>query len=126
MTSVILRTRRPAGLGASRSLDRAGRNLAFRTIICRVKCTVTVTWSVPDLTSARFYPDFASTKKCPLVLLGPKRPALLVDGEEKPFDPTKFSACIAAAPGYSMGFDAAVRAQSLADAVLFLQRSLRP
>jgi dienelactone hydrolase len=83
-------------------------------------------WTVPDLPSARFYPDFVSTKKCPLILLGRKQTALLVDGEAKPFDPTAFAACVAAAPGYSMGFDAAVRAQSIADAVRFLQRSLRP
>jgi dienelactone hydrolase len=80
-------------------------------------------WTVPDLTSARFYPNFVSTKKCPLILLGPKRPALLIDGEAKLFDPAAFGACMAAAPGYSMGFDAAVRAQSITDAVLFLQRS---
>jgi dienelactone hydrolase len=83
-------------------------------------------WTVPDLTTARFYPDFVSTKKCPLILLGPKRPASLIDGEAKPFDPAAFGACVAAAPGYSMGFDAAVRAQSIADTVSFLQRSLRP
>jgi len=50
--------------------------------------------------------------------------ALLIDGEAKPFDPAAFDACVAAAPGYSMGFDAAVRAQSITDAVRFLQRSL--
>jgi dienelactone hydrolase len=83
-------------------------------------------WTVPDQPTARFYPDFVSTKKCPLILLGPKRPALLVDGEPKPFDPAVFGACVAAAPGYWMGFDAAVRAQSITDAVRFLQRSLRP
>jgi dienelactone hydrolase len=79
-------------------------------------------WTVPDQPTARFYPDLVSTKKCPLILFGPKRPALLVDGEAKPFDPATFGACIAAAPGYSMGFDAAVRAQSIADTVRFLQR----
>jgi dienelactone hydrolase len=83
-------------------------------------------WTVPDLTTARFYPDLVSTKKCPLILLGPKRPALLIDGEAKPFDSAAFGACIAAAPGYSMGFDAAVRARSIADTVFFLQQSLRP
>jgi hypothetical protein len=67
-------------------------------------------WTVPDLTIARFYPDLVSTKKCPLILLKLKRPALLIDGEAKPFDPAAFGACVAAAPGYSMGFDAAVRA----------------
>jgi dienelactone hydrolase len=83
-------------------------------------------WTVPDLTTARFYPDYVSTKKCPLILLGPKRPALLIDGKAKPFDPAAFGACMAAAPGYSMGFDAAVRAQSISDAVRFLRRNLRP
>ena len=83
-------------------------------------------WTFPDAATARFYPDFVSTKKCPLILLGPKRPALLIDGEARPFDPVAFDGCIAAAPGYSMGFDAAVRAQSINDAVRFLQRILRP
>jgi dienelactone hydrolase len=82
-------------------------------------------WTVPDLGSARFYPDFVSTKKCPLILLGPKQPAVLVDGKAEPFDPAAFGSCVAAAPGYSMGFDAAVRAQSINDATRFLQRILR-
>ena len=30
-------------------------------------------WTAPDLPSARFYPDFVSTKKCPLILLGARR-----------------------------------------------------
>jgi hypothetical protein len=75
---------------------------------------------------ARFHPDLVSTKKCPLILFGPKRPAVLVDGEAKPFDPAVFGACVAAAPGYWMGFDAALRAQSITDAVRFLQRRLQP
>jgi len=82
-------------------------------------------WTVSDLPAARFYPDLVSTKKCPLFLLGPKQPALLIDGEAKPLDPAAFGACVAAAPGYSMGFDRAVRAQSIADAIRFLQQSLR-
>jgi dienelactone hydrolase len=80
-------------------------------------------WTVPDLGSARFYPDYVSTKKCPLILLGPQRPGVLIDGEVKPFDPAAFDMCVAAAPGYSMGFDPAVRAQSINDAVRFLQRN---
>jgi dienelactone hydrolase len=83
-------------------------------------------WTVPDQPTARFYPDYVSTKKCPLILLGPKQPALLIDGEAKPFDPAAFGACVAAAPGYSTGFDPAVRAQSITDAIRFLQRSLGP
>jgi dienelactone hydrolase len=79
-------------------------------------------WTVPDQPTARFYPDFVSTKKCPLILLGPKRTALLIDGEAKPFAPATFGACIAAAPGYSRGFEAAVRAQSFAGTVRLRHR----
>ena len=81
-------------------------------------------WTVPDLTSARFYPENVSTKKCPLILLGPGRPALLVDGQTKPFDPDSVGACMAKAPGYSMAFDAAVVAKSEAESIGFLQRHL--
>jgi dienelactone hydrolase len=83
-------------------------------------------WTVSDLATARFYADFVSTKECPLILLGPKQPALLIDGAPKPFDPAAFGACVVAAPGYWMGFDEAVRAQSITDTVRFLQRSLKP
>jgi dienelactone hydrolase len=83
-------------------------------------------WTVADLGPARFYKNYVSTKNCPLILLGSKQPGLLINGEVKPFDPTAFGACVAAAPGYSMGFDPAVRAQSLADTILFLEHSLKP
>jgi dienelactone hydrolase len=83
-------------------------------------------WTVPSLVTLRFYPEYVSTKKCPVILLGPNRPALLVDGQAKPFDPSSFGACIGEAPGYSMAYDAAVRAQSIIDAVRFLQRNLQP
>ena len=83
-------------------------------------------WTVPDLVTARFYPEFVSTKKCPLILLGPNRPAFLIDGQAKPFDQDVFGTCMRDAPGYSMGFDAAIRTQSIADAVRFLQRNLQP
>jgi dienelactone hydrolase len=84
-------------------------------------------WTVPSLTTLRFYAEYASTKKCPVILIGPATPVLLVDGQTKPFDPNNFSsACMAEAPGYSMVYDAAVRAKSVADAMGFLQRHLRP
>lgn len=83
-------------------------------------------WTAPSLGSGRFYPDLVSTKKCPLILLGPKQPGVLVNGKVEPFDPAAFGTCVAAAPGYSMGFDAAVRAQSINDAVRFFQRVLQP
>jgi dienelactone hydrolase len=83
-------------------------------------------WTVPNLVTARFYPELVSAKKCPLILLGPNQLMFLIDGQAKPFDPGFFGACLKEARGYSMGFDAAVRAQSIADAVQFLQRNLRP
>jgi dienelactone hydrolase len=83
-------------------------------------------WTFPDQPTARFYPELVSAKKCPLILLGPNRVMLLIDEQAKPFDPDFFGACMKEAPGYSMGFDAAVRAQSIADAVRFLQRNLQP
>jgi hypothetical protein len=81
---------------------------------------------VPNLTTVRFYPEYASTKKCPLILLGPNRPALLIDGTAKPFAANLFGTCIGEGPGYTMAFDAAARAQSMADATRFLQRHLQP
>jgi dienelactone hydrolase len=82
-------------------------------------------WTVPSSIPPRFSPEYISTKKCPLILLGPNRPMFLIDGQEKPFDPSAFAACVAEAPGYSTGFDAAVRAQSISDAVRFLRRNLQ-
>jgi len=84
-------------------------------------------WTASNLTTLRFYPELISTKKCPVLLLASNRPpALLIDGQAKPFEPGSLGKCMAEAPGYSMGFDEAVRARSLADAVRFLQRNLQP
>lgn len=82
-------------------------------------------WTVAGV-PRRFYPDYVSTKKCPVILLGTNRVDSLVEGQAKPFDPLAFGACLRAAPGYSMGYDAAVRIQSIADAERFLQRTLQP
>jgi dienelactone hydrolase len=81
-------------------------------------------WTVPSLVTLRFYPEYPSSKKCPLMLLGRGRPMLLVDGEAKPFDPADFRACVSEAPGYSMVYDAAVRTKSGVEAMGFLQRNL--
>jgi dienelactone hydrolase len=83
-------------------------------------------WTVPSLATARLYSEYVSTKNCPLVLLGANRPVFLINGQTSPFDSSSFAACVAEAPGYTMGFNAAVRAQSITDAVGFLQRNLRP
>ena len=78
----------------------------------------------PGLTPLRFYPEYPSTKQCPLILLGSGRPVRLIDGETKPFDPDSQGACIAKAPGYSMVYDAAVRTQSSDESIGFLKQQL--
>ena len=82
-------------------------------------------WTVPDLATVRFYPELRQHEKMSGYSARAKPAVLLVDGQTKPFDPATFGACMAEAPGYSMGFDAAVRAQSIADTVRFLQRNLQ-
>jgi len=49
----------------------------------------------PPRASTRLRP---ARKKCPLILLGRKGPALLIDGAAKPFDPATFGACMTVAP----------------------------
>ena len=81
-------------------------------------------WTVPSLTTLRFYAEYASTKQCPLILLGSERPALLLEGQPTPFDPGSFGACMAKAPGYTMLYDEAARARSSAESIEFLRRYL--
>jgi dienelactone hydrolase len=81
-------------------------------------------WTVPGLTTLRFYNEYGSTKQCPLILLGSGRPNLLINGQLTPFDPAGFGACMAKAPGYSMVYDAAVVAKSTAESIGFLKRHL--
>ena len=81
-------------------------------------------WSVPNLTTLRFYPEYPSTKLCPLILLGSGPPTLLVDGQPATFDRASIVACMAKAPGYSMVYDAAIRAKSSAESIEFLSRQL--
>jgi dienelactone hydrolase len=81
-------------------------------------------WTVPSLTTLRFYAEYPSTKQCPFILLGSERPRLLVGGQLAPFDPAAFATCIGKAPGYSMVYDAAVRAKSAAESIGFLKLHL--
>ena len=83
-------------------------------------------WTVPTLSVPRFYPQYGSGRKCPLILFGRGAPTVLVDGRVQPFDPDAFTACRAAGPGYSMAYDATTRTKSAADTVAFLQHHLRP
>src|SRR5258708_2898160 len=62
-------------------------------------------WTVPSLVTLRFYPEYVSTKKCPLILLGPNRPVLLIDGQAKPFDPSSSGPCLGKAPDYWRQYD---------------------
>jgi dienelactone hydrolase len=81
-------------------------------------------WTVASLTTLRFYPEYESTKQCPLILLGSGRPALLIDGHPTSFDPNSFGACMGKARGYAMVYDEAVRAKSVTESIGFLKRHL--
>lgn len=83
-------------------------------------------WTVSTLGAPRFYPQYASTRKCPYLLLGAAAPTLLVDGLQKPFDPTVMRDCLKEGRGYSMAYDASLRARSTDDATAFLLKSLGP
>jgi dienelactone hydrolase len=83
-------------------------------------------WTVPGLGAARFYPQYPSTRKCPYLLLGPSRPALLVNGREAPMDPKVMQSCLKDGQGYTMANDESARAKSARETVDFLVKALRP
>jgi dienelactone hydrolase len=83
-------------------------------------------WTVSSLGALRFYPQYGSMRKCPLVLLGASGPSLLMEGHATAFDLSILRTCMGEGRGYSMAYDATVRAKSTSDAVRFLQRSLLP
>jgi dienelactone hydrolase len=83
-------------------------------------------WTVSSLGAPRFYPRYASTRECPYLLLGSARPTLLVDGRQKPLDPTVLRVCLQEGRGYSMAYDASIRTKSTDDAVAFLLKNLGP
>ena len=82
-------------------------------------------WTVSSLGAPKFHPQYASTRKCPFILMG-QSPALLVGGQSMPIDPTIMQTCLKDGRGYSMAYDEAVRATALGDAVAFLKRNLGP
>ena len=69
-----------------------------------------------------------ATQACTAGPRGPEAYSLLACASalDQPFDPAAFGACVTAAPGYWMGFDATVRARSMSDTVRFLQENLKP
>jgi dienelactone hydrolase len=79
-------------------------------------------WTNPNPMKPTFFPDLASGRSCPLVLIGEKSMKLLVDGKEQIFDPVERQQCLQNSRGYTMGFNADVRAKSLADTVAFLRK----
>jgi dienelactone hydrolase len=83
-------------------------------------------WTVPSLGAARFYPQYPSTRKCPYLLLGPSRSALLVSGREAPMDPNVMQTCLKEGQGYAMAYDESARAKSTRETVAFLEKALRP
>ena len=50
----------------------------------------------------------------------------LIDGRAKPFDQSAIGTCLRDGQGYSMAYDAELRARSTADALAFLRRELMP
>jgi dienelactone hydrolase len=83
-------------------------------------------WTVSTLGAPRFYPQYASTRKCPYLLLGSSQPSRLVEGRPKSFDPVGVRSCLQEGRGYSMGYDAVLRARSTNDATAFLLKSVGP
>jgi dienelactone hydrolase len=81
-------------------------------------------WTVSRLGAARFYPQYGSTRRCPLILLGSDKPAFLIDGQARPFDENSMRKCLTDGQGYSMAYDASIRAKSTSDSVQFLERNL--
>jgi dienelactone hydrolase len=83
-------------------------------------------WTVSSLGAPRFYPQYDSTRKCPYILVSGARPALLVDGQEKPLELSILQSCLREGRGYSMAYDEAIRTRSTRDALAFLLKALRP
>ena len=83
-------------------------------------------WTVPSLGAARFYPHYPSTRKCPYLLLGPSRTALLISGREAPMDPKVMQTCLKDGQGYTMAYDESAQARSTRETVDFLVKILRP
>ena len=83
-------------------------------------------WTNPSIPKARYFPNHGSTRKCPLLLVGEVRLRILVDGEEKNFDPAGRQQCLDEGRGYTMGFSASIRARSLIDTIAFLRKPLLP
>jgi dienelactone hydrolase len=83
-------------------------------------------WTVSTLGPSRFYPQYDSMRRCPFILLGSGGPALLINGGTEPIDPKTIGSCVREGQGYSMAYDAELRARSTADALAFLRRQLMP
>lgn len=83
-------------------------------------------WTNPRFAKARYFPEHGSAKKCPLALVGVRRPRFLIGGEERAFDRGRWRKCLADSRGYAMAYSAKTRAQSLADMLAFLRKHIGP
>ncbi len=81
-------------------------------------------WTVPNLGAPRFYEQYESTRACPYVLLGPDRPTLLIEGEERPLDPGVLRTCLKGGRGYTMAYDGIARTRAIDESVAFLRKAL--
>jgi dienelactone hydrolase len=80
-------------------------------------------WTVPSLGAPRFYEQYQSTRKCPYMLLGPDRPALLIDGQVRPLMPESLRACLNEGRGYTMAYDSLARTRALEESLAFLLKA---
>lgn len=81
-------------------------------------------WTNPMFAKPRFIPDLINARKCPTLLVGDMRVGLLIDQEERRFEPTLWQQCLLESRGYTMGFSSSIRSRSLSDAISFLNRSM--
>jgi dienelactone hydrolase len=80
-------------------------------------------WTVPEFTTTRHFPNHASASKCPLLLLGQGGPSFFEDGKTRPFDREEMSACTGRSRGYTQGFQSSTRDTSTADAIAFFRQA---
>jgi dienelactone hydrolase len=81
-------------------------------------------WTNSRMTRVRFFPEHGNTRKCPMLLIGRGKPRFLVGGTVRDFNQAEWHNCVQESRGYAMGFDAAVRAQSLKDMLAFLNKHI--
>jgi dienelactone hydrolase len=81
-------------------------------------------WANPRLKPTKYYPQHTSMRKCPMILIHAGRANILTEHGEMSMDRALLEKCRAAGRGYTMGFNAQIRAKSIADTIAFLRKHL--